>query len=541
MSKEASELIFPFTVLSEGRKEPLSKDMEKAALFCFAELERNKGGGLIIKQPPEKTGYLAEFGYPLWLAPWGELTLVFDGLALSVHEVVFMPVPDMTAFNENLERSSRTLETYTDFLSDNINYFQPLSNKKRDAFSGLITEPGLLGGINSYLIETSLLTDSQPQIVKMKPTIDESAIQTSTQGLDALKSMFREDITRLYATMKLLSKTSGDFTKAIRSKMKAVREEFGEQIAKQEAIVKPKVERIHEEYDDRIRQLAKNSEKQILPLHKEKAKLEKLQEQANSKIERCKIEVKTAKMRKDNVAERKWKEKLDENNKEFSHLRKRSEETEARIKEAEQQKSLEAFRLRSETEAKIKEARKGVLDLEASRDAKTQIDKQDMDKLASLTTTIVGLIDKTAKQRETDLSGLEKLGIKLKRKTNALAYVPFYLARYQSEKGRRYLLFPPSIANNVGLKVKLKGALGKAKIREILTPRFQNMTTQLNKLPTLLEQNPLLARETNEAGAKADILKGKHDIEALKDGLSQLKAEGWFSEKEYAAFKRILE
>ena len=535
-----AQLHFPFLVSSENRTQPYLREMEKAALFCQTELERSKGSGFVLKQPQEKTVFLAEVGYPFWLIPWGKLNLIVDGLGVAAYHLGYKTIADAKAFTENVERSSKTFETYMDFLAENVNYFQPSTNQKEIVLNGLITDPNMLDEFNQYLSEATQTATALSEIVTLTPTVEESAMLPEIQELNDLKMRFQEDINILYATLKLLNKTTNAFAKTIRAKMKADYDEFREKIKKEESIAKPKVQKIREEHDAQITQLTKNFEKQATPLRQEKVKLEKLEEQTLAKIERCKIEIKTSKASKDVVGEKKWKEKLDESKKELNDVKKRVKEAEAKIKETENQKQVEVFRLRSESEARVKEAMKNVLELEAARDAKSQVHKQGMDKLKQLTSTIIEQIDKNAKMREIDLAGLEKLGISQRFKNNMLAYVPFYLACYQSESKRRYVLFPPSVTNTVGLATKFKGALGRAKIKDFLNPRFKSLTQFLNRFPTLLEQNAVLERETVENGTRVDLLKSMTALESVKTGLDQLKTEGWFSEKEHEAFKQML-
>jgi hypothetical protein len=141
-----------------------------------------------------------------------------------------------------------------------------------------------------------------------------------------------------------------------------------------------------------------------------------------------------------------------------------------------------------------------------------------------------------AKMRETDISNFEKLGIKQTGTKNALIYMPFYLACYQSESKKRYVLFPPSIVNSVSLFAKIKGALGKTKVKQLLVPRFKAITPFLNELLKLIEQDAVFGRDISEAGEKAGMLKTDLMREKIKSGLERLKQEGWFSEKEYEAF-----
>ncbi len=541
MAKFPSEnirFILPFSVPSENRKEPFTKEMENAAIFCSVELERAKGGGLILKQPVEKPAFIAEICYPFWLISWSKFNLLFDGLSAGAFNLNYKVVPDLKTFMENVERSSKTLETYMAFLSDNVNYFQIPTTEKEIVIKGLVTDQNFLNEFASYLSEAKQVETSSPDLTMLSPTIDESTISSITLELENLKSEFEKDLDDLYKNMKLLNRTTRNFVKTISSKIKTIEEEFGREIKKQESIIMPKVNRLNEEYDEQITKLTNDFEKRLLPVQKEKVKLEKTKEQTLNKIERCKIEAKTCATSKDVVGERKWKEKTNESKKELSEVEAEIRELEGKMKEIDESRTLETFRLRSEWEAKVKEAKKDLLELEASREAKIQVHSQEIEKLEKLTSTIIEQINKMAKTREAKLAEFEKLGIEQKQKKNVLIYIPFYLACYQSQSKRRYVSFSPSIANSISLLAKLKGALGKAKVKQLLVPRFKTITTFLNKFPALVERDAVFEREINETGEKADMLKTNAIREQIGNGLKRLKEEGWFSEKEYEAFAK---
>jgi len=538
VNPEVAQFILPFSVLSENRKEPFTKDMERAAIFCFAELERAKGGGLILKQPVEKLAFIAEGCYPFWLIPWSKSNLLFDGLGTTAHTLTYKNIPEVKTFTENMERSSKTQETYMAFISDNVNYFQTPATEKATALSSLITDPNFLNEFTSYLSQATQVQTSPPDLVMLSPTIDDSTIGSIIQELENLKSEFKEDVNALYRGMKLLNKTTRNFAKTIRSNIRAIKEEFGKEIKKQEGIITPMVNRLNEEYDEQITKLVRDFEKQLLPLQREKVKLEKTKEQTLNKIERCKIEAKTCAASKDIVGERKWKEKANEGKKELSEIEAKIKENEGKIRGIEESKSLETFRVRSEWEAKVKEAKKDLRELEASRDAKIQLYEQEIEKLEKLTSTVIEQIDKTAKLREANLNELEKLGIEQKQRKNSLIYTPFYLVCYQHETRRRYTVFPPSVVNSASFIAKIKGALGKAKVKQLLVPRFKATTSLLSKFPALTERDAVFEREINEAGEKAGILKTDSMCEQVRNGLKQLRDEAWLSEKEYEAFNK---
>jgi len=532
---KATRTFLPFSVPSVNRKEAFTREMEKTAIFCYAELDRARGRGLILKQPAERIAFISEFCYPFWFIPWGRLNLLFDGLSATAHTMTYSIAPDAQTFTENIERSSKAMEVYTAFLSDSVNYFQATAHMKEVVISGLITDQGFLNEFATYLNEATLTEISPRDFVALSPTLEESTIYSAMNTLESLKSEFKEEIDSLYACMKLLNNTTRNFTKTIRGKIKTIREEFGKEIKKQEDIIKPKVDSITAEYDEKITKLAKDTEKQLLPLEKEKVKLEKIKEQMHSKIERYKMEAKMSATKKDTAGERRWKEKASEGRKELSETEAAIKEVNGRIKGVEETNSLETIKLKSEWEAKTKEASKDLLELEASRDAKTQLHKDEIERLEKTTSTIIEQISKMAKMREASLLGFEKLGTEQKQKENMLVYVPFYMVCYQSESRRRYVVFPPSVANSISFLTKLRGALGRAKIRQLLVPRFKITAAHLEKFPSVIERKAVFEREINEAGDKTSILKDSLAKEQIKSGLEKLREEGWLSEKEYGA------
>lgn len=534
-----TQFILPFSVLSEKRKETFTEEMEKASIFCFSELERGKGGGLILKQQPEKTVFITEALYPFWAIPWHESTLIFDGLNLTRRTFTYQIFPDVKAFRENMERSSKTFENYMDFLSDNISYFQIPENQKQTLLNGLITNPKLHNEFAMYLQEAIKVEPPILGMTTLPSAIDETAISTMIQELEHIKQEFQDEINKLYENMKALSKTTNNFAKTIRANIRAAQEEFTEKIRKVENTLTPEVNRIQAEYDDQITTLTRNFERQLIPVQKEKIKLEKTVEQKQHRIERHKEDARRHATDGDKIAERKLKEAAKQLQKERSEIQARSKELQAKLKEIEDNKSAETLRLRSEKETKISEAKKDLLDLESSRDAKIETSNEEMEKLKELTSTIITKIKNAAKVRESNLTEIEKFGLRQKWAEPSLIHLPFYLVCYQAESKKRYGVFPPSVVNSVGLSTRLKGALGRAKIRKALSSRFKDISGFLNEFPLIIERDAVLQRETDESGIETNLVNASAK-EQIRKGLKDLNDEGWFSEKEYEVFSQAL-
>lgn len=532
--------ILKFSTLSENRREPFTKKIERAAIFCLAELERAKGGGLVLKQPQEKLVFIAEVCYPFWLVTLDKIGLLFDGLSTISQTLAYLTIPDTQVFLDNMRSSSKTRQAYMTFLSGNINYFQVPSNEEGKVIDGLITDPEFLDEFIPCLSKAAPIKTSLSNMVTVSPTLDESSIASIMEELQNLKSKLVEELNALYSAMKLINARTESFMKAIRNEVKKIEDELGKKIEKCKASTTKEVEEIRREYDEEVTEYSKTVEEELFSLQQEKIKLEKTKEQLTKEIDHCEAEIKTCAINKDDVSEHKWRQEKNKLRKQLSEIETKAKELNKDIKKVKDEKNLKIFELKSERDARIKEATKDLVEIESSRDAKIRVYEEEMEKFEELTSSVIDQIDELAKLREKSIDELDKLGVPQKRRKSLSIYVPFYLACYQSESGKRYAHFPPSIVTNVSFSVKFKGALGKIKVKQIFQPRFKKIVSFLSNFPLLMEQNAVFNREMNEACAKVNIMRTKKSRESIKEGLEMLKEEGWFSEKKYESFSQVL-
>ncbi len=525
----------PFSVLSENRKEPFASDLEVAAVFAISELRRTKGGGLLLKQPEEKTLFIMKIGYPLWLFPSGERALVFDGLNRANYTLQYTALPDVKSFLEELRRSSRNLETYEAFLSDYVSYFQAPPTEKSMIVKGLIGSPDFLREFKSYRCEATELTEQPANAALLNSALDESAISSAVLDLERLQLSLREEAAGLRRSMQLTNNITRHYIKEVRIKAIADREEFNAKIKDQEELVAPRVATIREEYDSQIISLTKSYEQQILPVQRDLVKLEKSKGQALSEIEKTKLEAKSRAEVDDSIGEKKWKEKCSDARKGLSGIEDQLKRIKKALKRIEEQKSFELKKLHSELEASVKEAKQPLLEIEASRDAKIMINKQEIEKLEKETKLISDQLGEITKLRAATVAKYKQLSLKreLGSEEIGLYYVPLYVSCYQIELKKRYLIIPPSLVNAVGLSTKLKGALGGTKIKGLLVPRFETLASLMDNIQVLIQQNASFETEIEEKGQKINLLRISSMREDIRKGLGSLRNEGWLSEKEF--------
>jgi hypothetical protein len=94
------------------------------------------------------------------------------------------------------------------------------------------------------------------------------------------------------------------------------------------------------------------------------------------------------------------------------------------------------------------------------------------------------------------------------------------------------------VASTIGLSTKLKGALGRARIKQLLVPRFKTIASLTDTIQLLIQQNAVFETEIKEIGEKINILNVSSVREEIKKGLLFLRNEGWLSDKDCEALNQ---
>ncbi len=536
MSKRVIRHFLPFALPAKDREMAFMEEMEMAAVFCLAESERGKGGGVIFRKSPEELTFIAEAYYPLWLICWGKRNLLFDGFGIMGHTLSYDVLPDVQVFINEAQGSSETREAYSAFLSNYVDYFQDFADKEEKTIEGLITAPAFIKDFVSYLPEAKTIEEPIVNKITLSPTIDEDEISSSLQELSSLRAALKEDINRLRQAMKLISISTKNHVKTLRREIGTIQKEFDKKIEAARPSVIKETRIIQRKYDREITTLTRKFEQQLQDLHREHVKAEKTVERLTAEIGHFEDERDSCKLRKDETGELHWKQKIDEHKKALSALEKDIKDLDKKIEEVNAAKALEISKLRVDYAAKIEEAKEKIRELEASREAEVRMRQEEIKKLEDMSSTIVNQIDKLLELKKASLKEFEDMGIPRRRREYVQVYPPFYIACYQRGTEKRYVVHPPSFAGGMGVLTKFKGVFGAAKIKSLLQHRSKAITNLLNQLIILIKQNPVFEKEIGDASTKANILRTKESRKRIKRGLEELKDEGWISESELQAF-----
>jgi hypothetical protein len=530
------QLVLPFAAQSENRKEPFSNEAEAAAIFALAELER-KNGGLSNRQ--EKTAFITKIGYPLWLIVRGDFTYVFDGLNKSSFGWNFFEASQTDFIIEDFDASFKIREQYIKFLSNYQKSFQQALNRKEVTCSGLIANSEFLGEMGGYRKEAAEVIWQQSGLGLLSPSLNETDASATINNIETLQATFKEKTEKLRQLNRLIFKTTNGYIEGLCFESSAVSEEAEAKIKAQKEIINPKIENLTNEYKKQINNLEKSIEREQAPLEKQKSQLEKSIKTAQTDIERYKKQSRIQADKNNKRSEETLKKKIKNEKQELDEHEKQLKIVERRLKALVDQKNEENLRLKREFDEKVRIERLPIVNLEVLRDEKLVAFKQEILKLEKFTKPVLEDLDKLVKQREDIIAKTEPLGLKsdLKLKSNALFYVPFYVAAYNGASSKRYFIVPPASVDSLGFSHKLKGALGRAKIRDLLSARFRSVSF-------LAEKIRLTAASSSEFEAQLETLAQNNNLLTanmqIKNGLFTLKGEGWLSEAEYQNFAVLI-
>jgi len=531
--------ILPFTVRSEDRLKRFSRNMEQAVIFCLTEIGRNKGG-LLRKKPAEETLFITEACYPVWCVPWGRTTLFFDGLGLGKHTVSFDIIPDINVFIKEVKANSGKPETYLDFLTHNVNYFQNFAGKSKKVINGLIANPSFLKDFELYLRKAKRVKDSIFDKVILTPFMDEDAVKSSVKGLSELKADLENDIKKLNTIVKMLVRLTDRHIKFLLKRNEEIRQKAEKEIARFRSQTFKKTERMRRRYDRKILKISKNAENQIQGLQREYEEAEKRKAHLTVYAEKCETEISNCEARKENTGLDRWREELQKCKDEISEIENRISETKTKIAEIEQSRDIKVSQLEAEFTARSETLMTDLKKIEEARDAKIALNEERMKLLKDSTSTFIAKINRLIDLKKSAIADLEKIGLPQIRRKYAVVYIPFFLTCYEQKFKRRYKLFPPSFAHGMRGVTKIKGVFKTSKVAVLLDDRSESITKFLNRVIQLIKQNPIFEEKIVKAGAKINLLGTKENRKELARGLENLRREGWLSENEFQSFKKQL-
>ena len=506
--------------------------MEIATIYYLAERDRKKGEGRLRKRPEEKIVFIAETCYPLWLIPWKKTTLILDGLEFTNQTMHYNIIPDTKTFDTDIQASSKSREAYLATISQNVSYFKNFSEKEEKTIEGLITNPDFIQDLMNYLTEAKDYTTNNIPKALLTPMLDKFEVAASIDKLNIIRDTIEDEIKSLNNSMKLLSKTSRELGKNLQAETRKSRKTFDNKINNLKPKLLLKIKKIQEKRDEQVITISKKYKRTLRSLHQKKINSERTIKRLEQEKERIEAGIKVCRERKDETNEFQLTNKLEIIKKKIPDLNKVIKEIEKKLENLEDEKKIEVTKTRMKQDDRIEQVMKNLHDLEAAKEAKTKLDEQELANLNEMTSEIIQDINEMIKKKENALDELNNIGLPEVRRKETIAYLPVYFVGYETEEGKRYVVYPPANVCSMGIKTKLKGAFGSGKMKCLLQCRSQPIGNLLDRLVDLTLENPVFEKEITKAGTNASILNSKERLNSIRRGIVQLKEDGWISENE---------
>lgn len=538
MQNSHEKTLLPFAAYTSHGSGVLKIETEKSAIYCLSELNRDKGGGFFKKKPPEKTVFIAKIYYPFWIASYADYNVIFDGLNISLHSIMYPTIPDVNVFINDLNQRSDTRQIYSTFLSNHLSYFQEINGEKAIAINGLIADLDFVREFMDYLKEATTQTQVVDGVLITPANTEEETVK-KIEALNDSYNQFILTLEKLGKTIKLLNAKTRVFLTALNDEVAAIDEKYSEKIQKATLELEKAKSKLNKAYSERVTEVTEKFEQESVALNKKAIHLEKVIQDINNDLDQFEVEIKNATINKDEQAEAKLKEKRNELKKQLSEFVPAMKNMKVKIQEREDSKKNQLFQLRQENQAEIKEASRDLLEIEDARDAEEKFCRDEMEKMEDYTSKITSDLDKLGKTMEATLNAFDYFGIRGANVPPLLVHMPFHLVYYMAQSERRFIYVAPSKVNSICIGVRLK-SLGRKKLSQLFQPRSQKALAILNRFIVLLNENVAFRHEITEACSKASLLKSSEDRALIQNGLNGLKEDGWISNDEFESFSQAL-
>jgi len=507
--------------------------LEAATVFVMAEVNRSKGGGLLNRQPQETLRLITRVGYPLWVCSKNNAPpLIFDGLDVYSHNVIYDEEPSATSFMNALQNYQQPRENYVTFLCDQCTYFQQPPKTKQFVFRGLISETDFQADFSIYRREATEITLPQ----NLLPLIlEEQTLNATFTDLDRLLAFFAEEKAKLLEIQKLLKKITSQYITEIEYEAAAAKEEADAKIKALSEFINPQVVKFRKEYNRRIKKLGASFDKDLDDLYKLKIRTEKMISKCESQFREYECNARTASRRGHEIYEQRWKDKAKQIQKVISEFRRELKNIENNVNRLRKQKGFDLSKLKQELDVEVKRLYQPIVDIEVAKDEKILAYKQESNRLIACEKPIAEGIARSLEIRETTSRVFDGLSVG-EQKNVSLFYIPIYVVCFEANLSQRYILISPSSISNFDFSVKLRGVLGRSKVKDMLAPRFRAIAALTTKVEERIQHSSTFEVQLVSLGEKNNLLKSPTFVGSVLEGLEVLKQTEWVTEKEAKDF-----
>jgi len=540
-----ASLALPFAGSTEEREKAFTSSMEIAAIFLLAEARRRKRGA--FRTIPGTMSFVSKLHYPLWAVPWSNQSLVVDGLRMSSSVIVKQQLPNVTAFIEDVERGASVRELFRGAIEKHMATFSDFAEKVNVQLDAVIADHALLSTVSDHVREAlSAKSDENSPIALVTPELDvKTATEVAKQAQDLLKQVQSERASLEYAR-NLLIETTYLHEQMILKEAAFTRDAYDAQIAEIRPVVEKKTDQLLSERDTRIAKMNRIAENELRAKEREKERRERELQKLELGIADF-VKKREARRRKhDKIGEAHWEHRIRTNENKIDEVKAKIRALVEFVEKTRKQNESDAEKAKQGYQWVIDNERRRLTDLEYQRDDAVGAKQRETETLKLATNRIAEQIEELAARKKEEAEELTRLGIPSQFDDATLLCLPLYLIGFRTENETQFHVFPPvKVMSPEGvvaaIRKKLGGLRAASKVKLFLQPRSKALSKMLDfALKERLKSDKAFSENLSETAISNDVMLKDNFKELLTRGVSELKVEGWITQKEEALIKAYL-
>lgn len=530
---------------SNGYEKAVTFDKALACAFVSIEKERKKRRGFPFGQSGEDISFIVQILWPFAMLrqPSGKW-VTFDSLGILKLNLGYGGIRQCESFCQEIDKATPTKSTVDDFsklLETHLSIFKDFAGYSTFEFNGCLSEKDLRADLGDYF---RLATATEPsEALLLSPVVTSQMAEEAFGNLLELRDKAKGEIDTLNKTGQSLRALISKWDATIKEEKQSQQDYYNSKIAEIAAEVSAKVRKLAEERDLKIAPLEERIDALEAEVRREEefeTVLESQEKDAQSELEQARDELEFEENRdsdterhaaKIEMLERKV-QRLEEK------VSERSERTEEFSDKAEtargalNRKKQERDNIRRPYDQQISQEKSRITVLEVTRDGKIAELNQKFNTIFGKSEEMCQDIANLARQKEFFIGEVTELESTvenpfLKPEKEIYAYVPILLAKLQSEKESRFVVFPPSkMRKGKSAVEKTSGFLFRTTSVPV-EPRNKAVEKLCEVFKDLMKTNHPAAREVAEKASKFDLLKAPKAKENLSKGMEMLHQEGW--------------
>ncbi len=520
-----------YAVEGLDRRVPFTEEMEAASILCLALSKRKTS--LLTGKPWEDLVFLTKTGYPLWLVPWENKSILVDGLNYHMNVVEGWVVPDISAFTEALLEAIHSQSQLLEVLRKYVDTFKGRVSSEVLSVGAILVDDRLHLDILQYLQQGTALEKSQALQTTVIPLrMDETRANNEAEQLVQVWKDAQAKIKGLQYANSVLNHTVEFQVEKIQKGLNLYKEESEKTLEKMKTRVDKEGRRLAAEKDRKLVINRKSMNQEIkdesLLLSSADKKLQTLRTKKESTVKKLEY----AKRRNHKVQVLEWSRRLRQLEKDIDRTQREAQKARGRIGKVTEQWDDTSNMIRATCDRRINEEVKKLADLQNHIENVTKARRRTIEELQSASANLGKAIQELTQKGLLYLSALNNTAIPWRLEETTLVVLPFYLAGLRGGERIRYIVFPPvEAAGNEGLVMRvqkaLKGIMG-SRLNILLRSRFTFVDEMMSAMfETGLHKKKDIESDVLNHAFLTNILRKEDLRNMILKGLEELEKEGW--------------